>query len=172
MVKLKTPVFHMFNRKTWPRALVSAARVAAILAVMAGCSNPSKEQAKPAEAQASSAGSLPQIMVGSTPLGVEIVQTDEERMRGLMFREKLPDNQGMLFVFEASRIQSFWMRNTFIPLDIAFIDADGRIIDVQRMTPLDENKSYLSPAPVPYVLEVNAGWFERHGVKVGEIVKF
>lgn len=93
-------------------------------------------------------------------------------MRGLMHREQLPEDQGMLFVFEAAQIQSFWMRNTFIPLDIAFIDANGKIIDVQRMEPLDETRSYYSPAPVPYVLEVNAGWFERNGIKVGETVKF
>ncbi|NUO79125.1 DUF192 domain-containing protein, partial [candidate division KSB1 bacterium] len=81
-------------------------------------------------------------------------------------------DEGMLFVFEEARIQAFWMRNTFIPLDIAFIDAGGKIIDIQRMEPLDETKSYFSPAPVPYVLEVNAGWFERNAIKVGELVKF
>lgn len=115
---------------------------------------------------------MPTLTVGAKSLHIEIVQNDEERMRGLMHREQLPENQGMLFVFEESRIQSFWMRNTFIALDIAFIDANGRIIDIQRMQPLDETKSYQSPAPVPYVLEVNAGWFERNGIKVGELVKF
>ncbi|NUM67369.1 DUF192 domain-containing protein [candidate division KSB1 bacterium] len=93
-------------------------------------------------------------------------------MRGLMFREQLPEDQGMLFVFEMSRIQSFWMRNTFIPLDIAFIASDGKIVDIQHMAPLDESKSYISAAPALYVLEVNAGWFERHGVKVGAMVRF
>ncbi len=116
--------------------------------------------------------STPVIRLGHTALKVEIVQNDEERMRGLMYREQLPEDEGMLFVFEEARIQSFWMRNTFIPLDIAFIDAGGKIIDIQRMEPLDETKSYLSPAPVPYVLEVNAGWFERNAIKVGEMVKF
>lgn len=144
----------------------------AIFPMLTGCPDNSKEQHKQGEAQKKNAVSLPQIMVGSVPIRVEVVQTDEERMRGLMFREKLPEGQGMLFVFEQSRTQAFWMRNTFIPLDIAFIDADGRIIDIQRMEPLDESKSYLSPAPVPYVLEVNAGWFAQHDVKVGEIVKF
>lgn len=115
---------------------------------------------------------MPTLTIGAKSLQVEIVQNDEERMRGLMHREQLPQDQGMLFVFEESRIQSFWMRNTFIPLDIAFIDANGKIIDIQRMAPLDETQSYQSPVPVPYVLEVNAGWFERNGITVGELVKF
>lgn len=136
-----------------------------------GCANASKEQSESAEAATSNQG-LPRIMVGNVPLRVEIVQTNEERMRGLMFRDKLPADQGMLFVFEESRVQSFWMRNTFIPLDIAFIDAGGRIIDIQRMEPLDESKSYVSPSPVPYVLEVNADWFAQHNIKVGEVVRF
>ncbi len=137
-----------------------------------GCEEASQEQPQSADSAAQKPASLPQITVSNLPLRVEIVQTNEERMHGLMLREKLPEGQGMLFVFEESRIQAFWMRNTFIALDIAFIDADGRIIDIQRMAPLDETKSYLSPAPVPYVLEVNAGWFAQHGIKVGEVVKF
>lgn len=112
------------------------------------------------------------IMIKEHPLFVEVVQTDEERMKGLMFREQLPEDQGMLFVFEFSRIQSFWMRNTFIPLDIAFIDSEGKIVDIQQMEPIDESKNYISAAPALYVLETNAGWFERHGVKVGDMVKF
>ncbi len=115
---------------------------------------------------------LPTITIGTKNLHVEIVQNEEDRMRGLMHREQLPENQGMLFVFEEAQMQAFWMRNTFIPLDIAFIDANGKIIDIQRMTPLDETKSYQSPAPVPYALEVNAGWFEKNGIKIGETVKF
>lgn len=122
--------------------------------------------------QAQPTTALPKITVGTKTLHVEIVQNDEERMRGLMHREHLPENHGMLFVFEEAQMQAFWMRNTFIPLDIAFIDASNRILDIQHMTPLDETKSYQSPAPVPYVLEVNAGWFENNGIKIGETVKF
>jgi len=78
----------------------------------------------------------------------------------------------MLFVFESSRVLSFWMRNTFIPLDIAYIDAAGVIVDIQRMEPLDESKQYISAAPALYALEVNAGWFEKNGVKVRSTVQF
>ena len=89
-----------------------------------------------------------------------------------MNREELPENQGMLFVFESTRILSFWMRNTFIPLDIAFIDDAGKIVDIQRMEPLDESKSYTSAAPALYALEVNAGWFAKNTIKVGGMVSF
>ncbi|MFQ5652022.1 MAG: DUF192 domain-containing protein [bacterium] len=115
---------------------------------------------------------LPTLTIDGTALQVEIVQEVEERQLGLMHREQLPENQGMLFVFETTHILSFWMRNTFIPLDIAFITESGQIVDIQRMAPLDESKSYISSAPALYALEVNAGWFERNGIKVGSHVSF
>ena len=80
-------------------------------------------------------------VVGVKTLHVEIVRSDEERMRVLLHRDRFPEGQGMLFVFEETRIQSFWMCNTFIALDIVFIDANGKIIDILRMAPLDETKS-------------------------------
>lgn len=143
----------------------------ALLAVMLASCNSQQEDSK-AQSSQDAEIQMPTISVGKKNLHVEIVQNDEERMRGLMFRKQLGEDEGMLFVFEEARIQYFWMRNTFIPLDIAFIDANGKIIDIQRMEPLDETKSYASPAPVPYVLEVNAGWFARNGIAVGENVKF
>jgi len=112
------------------------------------------------------------IRLDGVPLQVEIAQDEETRSQGLMYREELPEDQGMLFVFSEQRVLSFWMRNTFIPLDIAFIDSEGKIVDIQRMEPLDESKLYVSAAPAQYALEVNAGWFERHGVKVGSRVEF
>ena len=115
---------------------------------------------------------LPQISIDGIPLNVEIVQEDEARQKGLMNREEMHENQGMLFVFEVSQILSFWMRNTFIPLDIAFIDENGAIVDIQRMEPLDESVQYISAKPALYALEVNAGWFAKHGIKVRSKVSF
>lgn len=115
---------------------------------------------------------LQKITINGVPLAIEIAQTDDARERGLMFREKLPQDQGMLFVFPAAEIQSFWMRNTFIPLDIAFISNDGVIVDIQQMKPVDESVLYTSSAPALYALEVNAGWFERHGIAIGATVTF
>jgi len=125
-----------------------------------------------AAAEASSPAALPTIEVGGNKLNVEIVQDPETREKGLMNRQSLPEEQGMLFVFEVERVLYFWMRNTFIPLDIAFIDSKGKIVDIQTMAPLDETRQYVSAAPALYALEVNAGWFQRHKVRVGDSVAF
>jgi len=158
--------------KNFSKILFHGVVIGGLICLLAGPGCRQHSESKATEGETTMLEGRQRITVGNTPLFVEVVQTDEERMRGLMFREHLPEDQGMLFVFEVSRIQSFWMRNTFIPLDIAFIDSEGKIVDIQHMVPLDESKSYVSAAPALYVLEVNAGWFERHGVKVGERVKF
>lgn len=114
----------------------------------------------------------PLIRVGGVPLEVEIADTPRSRQTGLMFRERLPENEGMLFVFERVDYLSFWMKNTLIPLSIAFIDADGKIVQIEDMEPLDEQTHHRSVKPVLYALEVNQGWFKRHGVNVGDQVEF
>ena len=100
----------------------------------------------------------------------EIAAAPEARQQGLMFRQELPEGEGMLFIFEADQILSFWMKNTYIPLTIAFIAWDGRIIDIKDMYPHDET-SVTSSRSVRYALEVPQGWFSRTGVQVGDIVK-
>jgi uncharacterized protein len=100
----------------------------------------------------------------------EIAATREERNTGLMFRKKLPDGEGMLFVFESDQILSFWMKNTSIPLSIAYIAHDGKIIDIKDMTPHDTS-SVISSRSARYALEVPQGWFSRAGVRTGDIVK-
>jgi len=102
-------------------------------------------------------------------LTVEIAQTDEERALGLMFRKKLPDGHGMLFVFDRDQQLSFWMKNTTIPLSIAFITADGRINEIKDMAPNDIN-SVKSSRSVRYALEVPQGWFDRVNIKPGALV--
>ena len=105
-----------------------------------------------------------------TVVKAEIASTVEERSQGLMHRKKLPDGEGMLFVFEKDEVLSFWMKNTFIPLSIAFIASDGRIIDIKDMYPLNEN-SVVSSRSVRYALEVPQGWFLRVGVSEGDVVR-
>lgn len=102
-------------------------------------------------------------------LQVEIADTDTERQRGLMERTALGENRGMLFVFDSEQTRSFWMKNTLIPLSVAYINSEGRIIDIQDMQPLDET-SHPSAEPAQYALEVNQGYFAEHGVKVGDTV--
>ncbi len=99
-------------------------------------------------------------------LTAEVVSTSSERAQGLMFRQSLPENEGMLFVFPAETSTGFWMRNTYIPLTIAYLAADGVVLELRTGEAL--NETLLTPAqPYRYTLEVNEGWFERHGLGPG-----
>ena len=100
-------------------------------------------------------------------LEVELAQTEQQQQRGLMERTELGKNRGMLFVFDQEQPQSFWMKNTLIPLSIAYIDGSGTIVDIQDMQPLDET-SHPSAAPAKYALEVNQGFFGENGINVGD----
>ena len=112
------------------------------------------------------------IRVEGMPVRVEVAETQEKRRQGLMFRETLPANEGMLFVFEREQLLSFWMKDTYLPLSIAFISRDGEIVAIQDMEPLDERTFHQSPRPALYALEMNRGWFGRHEVAVGDRVEF
>jgi len=101
---------------------------------------------------------------------VEIARTQDERAQGLMRRKKLPDGEGMIFIFERDEQLSFWMKNTVIPLSIAFIASDGRIVEIKDMQPLDLN-SVSSSRSVRYALETPQGWFNRAGVKPGDVAE-
>ena len=100
----------------------------------------------------------------------EIADTQAEQQRGLMERTELAEDAGMLFVFPREAPRSFWMRNTLIPLSIAYIDSDGRIVDIKDMQPLDET-SVPSAEPAQYALEVNQGFFEARGIEVGNTLE-
>jgi uncharacterized membrane protein (UPF0127 family) len=102
---------------------------------------------------------------------VEVADDLAEQAKGLMDRTTLGENRGMLFVYPVERELSFWMKNTQIPLSIAFIDSERRIIDIQDMKPLDdEPPHYVSAEPAQYALEVNQGFFEKRDVRVGDRV--
>jgi uncharacterized protein len=103
---------------------------------------------------------------------VEVADDPAEQAKGLMERTTLGENRGMLFVFPEERELSFWMKNTLIPLSIAYIDSEGRIVDILNMKPLDDRPPhYVSSEPAQYALEVNQGFFEKRGVKVGDRVE-
>jgi uncharacterized protein len=100
---------------------------------------------------------------------VEVADTEPERELGLMGRTALPEDRGMLFVFDREQELTFWMKDTLIPLSVAFMDSEGRIVDIQDMKPLDDDPPhYVSAEPSQYALEVNQGFFEEHGIKVGD----
>ncbi|MBM4358494.1 MAG: DUF192 domain-containing protein [Deltaproteobacteria bacterium] len=106
-------------------------------------------------------------------LDVEVAEHDEHRTRGLMFRKSLGESQGMLFVFNAERDLAFWMRNTCLALDMIFAASDGTIVGIEENVPTLNDGHYApGDCPARYVVEVNAGWARRHGVKAGQKLIF
>jgi len=110
----------------------------------------------------------PVVQFDNADFSVELANTPSERQQGLMFRESMPDNRGMLFVFDDVVPRSFWMKNTLIPLDMLFIDDNWTVVHVANAVPctVDPCPSYSSP-PAMYVLEINGGLAEKSGIKVG-----
>ena len=108
-----------------------------------------------------------QLSAGMHQIDAQVAATPDQRMTGLMHRKEMPQQEGMLFVFEYPAQQCFWMKNTLLPLSVAFIEEDGTIanIDEMKAQTLD---SHCSAKPVRYVLEMNQGWFARKGIKAGQ----
>ncbi len=110
------------------------------------------------------------VIFGADTVQAEVARTPEERERGLMYRESLAQGRGMLFVFPEAQYRSFWMKDTFIPLDIAYLDADLRVVDILPMEPQSED-TYPSTKPAMFALEVPMGWFSDKGIAVGAQAK-
>jgi uncharacterized protein len=110
---------------------------------------------------------------GRVTVPVEVADTNEERSQGLMFRESLPENDGMLFVFDEEAPRTFWMKNTKIPLDMIFIGSDMVVDQVTTAQPCvaDPCAVYPSIQPVQYVVEVNAGFAKEHGIEAGDRIE-
>ena len=104
-------------------------------------------------------------------LDLEIAQTEQEQETGLMGRTNVPAGKGMLFVFKTAGNVNFWMKDTIIPLSIAFIDTNGKILDIQDMQAMSEDL-HTAKQPYQYALEVGEGWFGQNGVKPGDSLKF
>ncbi len=111
---------------------------------------------------------LPSVTLnaGMHNIQAEVAQTPDERSIGLMFRKSMGANEGMLFAFEQPAKQCFWMKNTLLPLSIAFVSADGTVVNIDDMKPQTLD-SHCSVKEVPFVLEMNAGWFAKRGIKAG-----
>jgi len=103
-----------------------------------------------------------------TSVKAEIARTEEERNKGLMHRKNLKDGEGMLFIYDRDDILSFWMKNTLVPLSIAFITSEGRIIEIKDMYPGDL-KNVTSSRSARFALETPQGWFARAGIQTGDI---
>jgi uncharacterized membrane protein (UPF0127 family) len=110
------------------------------------------------------------LKVGSQSVKVEIAATEEARQKGLMFREKLARNEGMLFVFSEIGYHAMWMRNTPLPLAVAFIDGSGKILSIHEMQPHTEI-THQAAGPARYALEMTGGWFKANKVNVGDLIR-
>ena len=106
------------------------------------------------------------LTAGVHLIQAEVAQTPDERSTGLMFRTAMGANEGMLFAFEQASTQCFWMKNTLLPLSIAFVADDGSVVNIDEMKPQTLD-SHCSTRPVRFVLEMNQGWFAKRGVKAG-----
>ena len=109
------------------------------------------------------------LTIGTHKLVAEVVTTVEQRATGLMNRFSLKPDHGMLFVFGRPAPQGFWMKNTYIPLSIAFLDADGRILNIEDMRPQSE-ETHWSKGPALYAVEMKKGWFAERGIGPGAVV--
>lgn len=101
-------------------------------------------------------------------IDIEIAEDDHERSDGLMMRFSLQEKQGMLFIFEKDTIQSFWMRNTFVPLDMIFVNSSNEIVTIHKNTEILSDQSYRSTKPAIYVVEVIGGYTDKHNIKEGD----
>lgn len=106
------------------------------------------------------------VIFGADTVVAEVASTADQRAQGLMYREDVPDGTGMLFVFQDNQPRAFWMANTYVPLDIAYMDPSYRIVDIVQMEPLVTD-TYPSSAPAMFALEVRQGWFAEQGIGVG-----
>jgi uncharacterized membrane protein (UPF0127 family) len=150
----------------------SALTIVLLTAALTACTGSSPAVSpSPAPLDASSTVAFPRI---GAVLHVRVANTDPERMQGLMGVTSLPADQGMAFVFDQPTTVEFWMKDTLVPLSIAFVDANGAIVTISEMAPCTAEPCATYPAAAPYVLaiEANAHWFADHGVVVGDHAVF
>ena len=150
--------------------MTRAAAAAALLALLPGIACASKKGADSSVPQ-------PRVVVLTSAgarhaVDVELARTDPERIKGLMDRASLPEDAGMLFIFDEPAVQSFWMKNTLIPLDMMFVDDEGRIVGIVESAVPRTLTERTVGKPSRYVLEVNGGWCRAHGVRAGDRMVF
>jgi len=133
--------------------------VLTLLTTLAGCR----------EAAPSSALPMVNVRIGQQSFQLEVAKTERDRMKGLMYRESMPTDRGMIFVFDREAMRNFWMKDTMIPLDILYLNSIGGIVSIKHLKPLDES-SVSSDFPVKFAIELNEGAAAKAGVKVGYII--
>jgi hypothetical protein len=126
--------------------------------------------AQPATGQAQPRLETIKLYLGATELIAEVANENHERQAGMMHRTSMPENEGMLFVFPYPHRSGFWMKNTTVPLSIAYIDPASRVIEIHELQPGNTKPVESRSARVQYALEVNQGWFARNGIKPGAVI--
>jgi uncharacterized membrane protein (UPF0127 family) len=144
-----------------PRQFLQAVALLLVAAALAGCRN--------SDGKAESGLRVVEVKVGSKQLTLEVADTPDARQTGLMRRDSMPADRGMLFVFPTEESLGFYMKNTRIPLDIVYIDAVGQVVSIHTMKPYDLSTTR-SAGPAKYAIEVNAGIAKASGVKVGDLI--
>jgi uncharacterized protein len=121
---------------------------------------------------AAASADLPEVVVtiAGHKATIEVASTDAQRSTGLMHRRMLPENRGMLFIFPDIAMHGMWMMNTYVPLSVAFLDREGRIINIEDMQPQTQN-THSAAKPAKYALEMNLGWFAKRNIKPGAKVE-
>jgi uncharacterized membrane protein (UPF0127 family) len=176
------------NRDPRPHVL-RAILLAAALLLPSGCGRSEEPPAIPAngsepvaDAQVPGRGAPPPpssptpprrsawVIFGADTVVAEVARTTEEKERGLMYRTELPDGTGMIFLFTEEDIQSLWMSNTYVALDVAFLDANLRVVDIQQMEP-ETTDIHSSARRAMFALELPKGWLAAHGVEVGDVAQ-
>ena len=111
------------------------------------------------------------LWLGAEELTAEVARTRDQVTTGMMFRTEMAEDEAMLFLFDRPHRASFWMRNTLLPLACAYVDSEGVILEIRELKPLDENPVVASSENVRYVLETRPGWFERHKIGPGTVIR-
>lgn len=122
--------------------------------------------ASPAQAQVQNRLPVAELTAGMHVIKAEVAARDQDREQGLMFRQQMGSNEGMLFIFDQPQKVCMWMKNTLLPLSVAFVDAQGRILNIEDMKPQTLD-SHCSKSPARYALEMNVGWFRQKNIKPG-----
>lgn len=168
MNRIKAPQFLEFLVSAGTVARTAAASFSLCLGLGLTLGGMALTAATPAAAQEKFP--VAQLNAGMYLIQAEVAVSEAQREQGLMFREKMGPNQGMLFLFDAPAGICMWMKNTILPLSVAFLDADYRIVNIEDMKP-QTTTSHCAAKPALYALEMNLGWFKQKNIKPGMTIE-
>lgn len=158
-------------KEVWAGAAMTIMMLSGNLACKSSDRDPNTESTSPVSSKASVILDTIKMSIAGTTVTLEVAKERETLSRGLMFRDSLAKNSGMLFIFPREGMYSFWMKNTRIPLSIAFINSQGRIVGLDEMRPYDTVTVHMPFEPYTYAIEMDSGWFSQNGVRKGDMLK-